>query len=97
MDNIDVAILTRVNELALCHGVKPYEFIATLSNDPDTDFYGVAFQIPGETSDEQRAKVRRMLSSLGVDDAGILKGGEITVINALDSAIQGAPKPRSRY
>ncbi len=97
MDNIDVATLTRVNDLAQAYGVKPYEFVATISKSLDMEGHGLAFQIPGETNKKQRAKVEQMLQSIGVDDKGILKGGEIAVIDALDAALQRAPKSRSRY
>lgn len=97
MDNIDVATLTKVNDLAKAYGVKPYEFVAAISKSLDMRGHGLTFQIPGETSNQQRAKVEQMLKSIGVDDKGVLKGGEIAVIDALDGALERAPKPRSRY
>jgi hypothetical protein len=51
VDNIDVAILMRVNELAERHGVKPYEFIATMNQ--GTDGCRMTFEIPAETVSQQ--------------------------------------------
>jgi hypothetical protein len=96
MDNVDVAILTRLNDLADRHGLKPYDYIATLDNGQDMDGCGLRFTIPCETSAEQEGKARKMFMVLGVDESGVFKGGEKAVIDALDQALQLAPKVRPR-
>jgi hypothetical protein len=96
LDNIDIAILTKVNELADRFGIKPYEFTATLRHDLEVNGRGLKFIIPGETSDLRSLPVKKMFATLQVDASGLLKGGEIALINALDQALEQAPKQRSR-
>lgn len=96
LDSIDIAILTRINDLAARYGVKPYEFVATLDHSLEVSGMGVKFVVPGETGPRQEAKVKKMLESIGVDDMGVLKGGEKAVIDAIDAAFNVAPKPHGR-
>src|SRR6059058_5400318 len=92
LDNNDIAVLTRINELAARYGLKPYHFVATLDNSREVDGLGVRFVVPAETDVPHEAKVKKMMHSLGVDPHGILKGGEIAVIDAIDAALQRAPR-----
>lgn len=103
LDNIDIAILTKLNELADRYGVKPYEFIATLDHSSEVRYMGVRFVVPAETDPRQETKIKRMLKSLGADLEpgvpdlrGVLKGGEIAVLKAIDAALSVAPKSHSR-
>jgi hypothetical protein len=94
MDNIDIAILSRLDQLSERHGLKPYDYVATLDNGAAMLGCGLIFKIPGETSNKQRAKVQNMLNALGVDKEGVLKGGEKAVIDAIDHALGIAPRLR---
>jgi len=101
LDNIDVAILTKYNELAARFGIKSYECLATLGHGHEMHGRGLSFVVPAETDDQRMPAIKTMLSTLGVSidnssHVGILKGGEIAVIDALDHALSLAPKQRPR-
>lgn len=103
LDNINIAILIKLNELADRYGVKPYEFVATFDHSPEMQYMGVHFVVPGETDSRQETKIKKLLKSLGVEIEsgvpevkGILKGGEIAVLKAIDAALSVAPKPHRR-
>jgi hypothetical protein len=101
LDNIDVAILSKYNELAERFGIKAYECLATLDHSKEMDGRGLSFVVPGETDDERVPSIKKMLNTLGVSinnskHIGLLKGGEIAVIDALDRALALAPKQRPR-
>jgi hypothetical protein len=103
-NSIDVAILTKGNDLANRYGLKPYDFIATF--DGETDDFGPNYILrltAGPQDDalrEERYEI--MLQSLGVDVDGPLNAngiGTLTtpysqIIDALDTALQNAPRPR---
>ncbi len=95
MDNIDFAVLSKIQDLGNRFGIKAYEFIATLDHSTAVTGMGVKFEIATETSEPQAARARGMLDAIGVDKNGVLKGGEIAVIDALDAALLKAPKPRA--
>ena len=94
MDNIDFAVLSKIQELTNRFGIRPYDFIATLDHSPEVGGMGVKFEIPVETSESQEARVREMLQIIGVDGDRVLKGGEIAVIDTLDNALEMAPRAR---
>jgi hypothetical protein len=96
MDNIDVAIFSKLNALAERHGIKPYEYVATLDRSPESLGCAIRFATPAETGDHQAAKVRSMYTALGVDRDGMLHGGEIAVLDAIDHALSVAPKSRTK-
>jgi hypothetical protein len=91
LDNLDVAILSKINDLADSCEVKPYEFLGTLDRSKKVSGCGVIFTIPAETSPEQQRKVQDMIDALGADKSGVLGGGEIAVVNAIDNALQRRP------
>ncbi|MBX3442132.1 MAG: hypothetical protein KF774_06975 [Planctomyces sp.] len=96
MDNIDFAVLSRIQELGERFGLKPYDFVATLDHSPEARGMGVTFAIHAETGEPQRQRAKQMLEAIGVGNDGILQGGEQAVIDALDHALSIAPKSRSR-
>ena len=96
MDNLDVAILTKLNDLAERYEVKPYEFLATLDRSESVSGCGVRLIIPAETSPQQQRKVQSMIEALGADKSGVLGGGEIAVIDAIDEALKRRPAIRRR-
>ncbi len=100
MDNIDFAVLTKVQELVDRFGLRPYHMIATLDhsiNEPSVGM-GVKFQIMTDDAktDTDYNRIQRqgkkLLDLLGVADGATLGGGEMAVIDALDAALQKAPK-----
>jgi hypothetical protein len=95
-DNITHAVLTKINDLASRYGLKSYHFVASVDNSLEMDGLGVKFVIPGDTGAREEANVKRMLDSLGVGANGVLKGGEIVAIDALDNALHVAPRPLPR-
>lgn len=102
MDNIDFAVLTKIQELTERFGLKPYELIATLDHSMNPPIYGMGVKFDVMTdhaktdSDYDRIEKRatEMLKSIGVRDGETLGGGEKDVLDALSAALQKAPKPR---
>ncbi len=94
LDNVDVAVLTKVNELAERHGLKSYQFIATFNRD-DTG-YALEFECPASGNDLRDERFEKMLADIGitVDDGAVLKGDTAKIIDALDDALDLAPRPR---
>jgi hypothetical protein len=90
-DNIEVAVLSKLNELASRHGIKPYHFIATLKTGPNVNGMAIVFVVPSETSAREASAVTKMFDTLRVEN-GVLKGGEVAIIDALDKALAVAPK-----
>ena len=99
LDNQDVAVLTRVNELAERHGLKPCDFVATFT--PEEDDTGIThhvlqYEVPARGNALRVDRFNRMLKDIGivVDDEPVLRGDPATIIEALDNALQVAPRPR---
>jgi hypothetical protein len=98
MDNQDVAVLTRVNELAERHGLKPYDFVATSKLEEDDT--GIAqvleFEVPARGNALREERYDRMLKDIGIvqGDRAVLRGDTAAIIDALDNALQLAPRPR---
>ena len=103
MDNIDFEVLSRIQELYQRFGLKPYEVVATLDHNHDAPIIGMGVQFevmcdnikPGEEHLLERRDTRAdaMLKAIGVDENGIIGGGEKSVIDALDAALLKSPKP----
>lgn len=108
LDNIDHAILTKVNQLASRYGLEPYDFIATLQPEqlPEERFGG-ELDSTGRTilayetflgDEKKRKSFERKLESVGVDDeSSRIIGKDKEILIALDSALKRAPKPRSPF
>lgn len=102
IDNIDIAILTRTNELAERHGFKPYEFIATVQYEKGGSGHlpgnrVLAFEIPYSGDAGREEVFFGMLDGLGVGETtGRLIGTEKSIIDALDAALAKAPRMRGR-
>jgi hypothetical protein len=101
LDNVDVAIMTKVNNLAELHGLKPYDFVATLNSTIDEKTYActyqLAFEVPAQGNGLREGRFDKMLADIGVPDSGELIGSANKVVDALDHALTIAPKPRSRF
>ena len=94
MDNIDFAVLSRIQELGDRYNLKPYHFVATLDHGDKANGMGVTFVIPAETDEAEGKRAREMLKAIGVDTKDSIIGGEVAVIDALDNALEHAPRPR---
>lgn len=108
LNNIDHAILTKVNQLAARHGLEPYDFVASLKPerlpndrlDGQLDRTGRTI-LAYETVPDGETKLKsfeRMLDFLGVpNESGQLVGEDKEILTALDRALKRAPKPRSPF
>jgi hypothetical protein len=94
IDNVDVAVFTRLNELAERHGFKPYEFIAGFRPEKgEGTGYVLAFEVPPQ-GEAREQRFDKMLDDIGVDDGGAMKGSPKEIFDALDNALLLAPRPR---
>jgi hypothetical protein len=93
-NNIGIAILTKVNELAEQYGVKPYEFVAAIYYKEDSNITMLRYEsVPPD--EKQQVRFFKMLDRMGVgEQSGELEGTSKQIIDALDEALQRAPKPR---
>jgi hypothetical protein len=99
MDNVEIAILSRVNELANRYGLKPYDFLASLKYDLDTQRSTLGFvcDFVGGKASEQGSSIglrfTQMLVGLGITNGPReLIAEDKTIIDTLDQALQAAPK-----
>ena len=101
LDNIEIAILTRLNALAERHGLKPYDFVATVhsSSEPEEAALTLRFEVFAHGSQLRVERFDRMLADLGAvhGDEAVLAGDAAHVIDALDAALDRAPKPRGLF
>ncbi len=88
IDNVDIAILTKVNELAERRGIQPYDFIATIQRNEERG-YSVVFEVPAVGAREKQFE--KMLDDLGADE-GQLTGSLETIVAALDRALRQSPR-----
>jgi len=96
LDNVQIAILTKVNELAARFGLKPYEFVAVINNS-DERFTVLKYEVPVSGQPAKEAKFGKMLDLIGLGEATHeLKGTDAQIIDALDNALRLAPKQRPR-
>lgn len=96
-NSVTVAILSKVNDLAERYGLKPYEFLATYREDGPieaTDNWAVLSYESGPSELDSQPKWEKMLNDLGAI-GGELRGTERSIYEALDNALQRAPKTRS--
>jgi len=99
LDNHNVAVLSRVNELAERHGLKPYDFVATSKfeeDDTGISQHVLEFEVPAQGNALREERYDRMLKDIGIlqGDRAVLRGDAATIIDALDNALQLAPRPR---
>jgi hypothetical protein len=97
LDNVDVAVLTKVNALAERHGLKPYDFVATFH--PVEKGYVLDFECPASGNDLREERFDKMLTAIGitVSDRATLSGDPVQIIDALDNALEQAPRSRLRF
>lgn len=106
-DNVAIAIMVKVNDLASRYGVEPYEFVAVLKHEkvPNPELGGalettgrsiLAYEVP--PSDPSKLKrFELMMESLGVsNETGLLVARDEEIIKALNHALEIAPRARGR-
>ena len=96
-DNQDVAVLTKVNELAERHGLKPYHFVASFTREDEAKGqYVLDYETPASGNALRVERYDRMLKDIGIVQGGeaALRGSTATIIDALDNALQIAPRCR---
>lgn len=96
LDNLEVAVLTKVNDLAGRYGIKPYEFVATFASlylEDGRHGYRLRF----EAGDLDSKPFDRLLTTLGVAPGeGELTGSAEGIYEALEAAIAVSPRFRPR-
>lgn len=99
LDNIDVAILTRLNDLAERRGLKPYDFVATVQWNESTQEHALCFEMPASGNALREERFDKMLHDLGIviTDRAELKGSPKTIMDALDHALSITAQPRRRF
>jgi hypothetical protein len=96
LDNVKVAIFTKLNELAERHGLKPYDFVAVQKEAPGFKI-SLQFEVHATGNALKERQYDKMLHSLGIsEDGSELQGTDSQIIDALDSALHHAPKRHSR-
>jgi hypothetical protein len=105
LNNQDIYILNRVNELAERFGIRPYSFIATVKDAalPNGDRYSepetvrlMIESLPLEPA--EAARMGSLLSHLGgrIAEEGLIIAPVTEVATLLDDALSTAPRPRGR-
>lgn len=93
-DNIFVAIMVKVNELATRHGMSPVDASAVLEADGDNR----ALRFVPPVNEVAERRFARMQSDLGIVDpeAFTIRGTDQEILSTLDRALERAPKSRRR-
>lgn len=94
-DSVDVAILSKVNQLAERYGIKPYDITATISLKEGLDQHVLHFEsLPGDP--EKLRQAEQMLLAIGTDSEHMMIGTDAEIYEALDGALQRAPRRMHR-
>jgi len=91
LGNVEIAILTKLNELAERHGLSPLDISADFHRQGDKSML-VFYTLPQETVPLD--KCERMLAGLGLTDGETLhiEGTEQQIYDTLQWAIEKAPR-----
>jgi hypothetical protein len=94
MDNLSVALLLDINELARRYELTPCDFVAVVSTTEKHECV-LRFEAPPLSKDKQD-RFAAMLSSLGVTETSLsLAGPETAIWSALQLSLRKAPTPLS--
>lgn len=95
LGNQQLAVLSRLNELAERHGLSPMDFSALLERKEDGTWL-LSFQVPDTEVAQDRFV--RMLAGLGItdDDTLHLWATPQEIYDTIEWALQKAPKPPAR-
>src|SRR5262245_58792387 len=97
LNNIDVAILTTLNELARRYGLRPTDIVATVRDDNNEYKSVLYFEVPAQGNALREERYGKMLQALGVSCDGVLKGTDEHILDALDNALRHTPKRHLRF
>jgi hypothetical protein len=87
LDNVTVAVFTKLNALAERHGLKPYDFVATRKEVAGSDTQ-LVFEVHPTGDLRKEKQYDGMLRALGIpDDGHSLQGPDRHIIDLLDSAL----------
>jgi hypothetical protein len=96
LDNVKVAVFTKLNALAERYGLKPYDFVATQRDGPGSQIR-LDFEVHPTGEALKEKQYDRMLRALGIpEDGHVLQGTDRHVIDALDNALQLSHRPGPR-
>ena len=99
LDNVNVVVLSKVNELAERYGLKPYHFVATFKH--GAKGWTLDLECPASGNAVREERFDTMLQAIGItpgnDKGAILTGDTAKIINALDNALEHAPRPRRLF
>jgi hypothetical protein len=91
-DSATIAIYTKFNELAERHGIEHRDFVALVRAGEDRQALEIEWR-PSQSTDLTEQRFDRMLRSVGFPETStILTGQDFEIIEALDKALQLAPK-----
>jgi hypothetical protein len=92
LDNVTVAIFTKLNELAERYGLKPYDFVATQRDGVGSNVV-LDFEVPPTGNVRIEELYDQMLRALGIPaDGHSLQGSLQQIIDKLDAALHMAPQ-----
>jgi len=105
-NNVNIALMNKVNELASRYSIEPYEMVATLRDETRFDSAIGGHDMTGrsiltfESRPSDPSKFERyelMLETIGASlETGILVGEDEELFKALDKGLAMAPRSRSR-
>lgn len=105
-NNVNIAIMNKVNELASRYGIEPYEMVASLRHETKKSSDIEGHDMTGrsiltfESRPNERSKFERyelMLETIGASlETGILVGEDEELFKALDKGLAVAPRSWSR-
>jgi hypothetical protein len=96
IENITVAVLTKVNQLAEQYGLKPYDFVAEYHPSANSDESELCFTVAPKSESKQRI-LENIMDALGFNDEGALVATDEVIIDALDNAMRRAPKSQTGW
>jgi hypothetical protein len=97
LDNVQIAILTKVNELANRFGIKAHEFVAVVDNVRDRSSMILRYEVPPSGNGAKIEEFNKMLDLLKAGPSNHeIKGTPEGISEALDEALHLAPRQRPR-
>jgi hypothetical protein len=96
LGNIDVSVLTKLNDLAERYGLKTYDFVATYRWNEEIKDHVLQFEMPAQGNELREERFEKMLKAIGIDESNddVSIVGPEKIIDALDDALKLAPKRR---
>lgn len=97
LTNSEIAILTKFNELTERFGLKPYEFVAECkpAGNPNSPSETELAICVAPKSPDRQALLDKLMDAIGIPDDGALRGTDEEIYNALEAALQRAPRART--